>query len=242
MRRCVSLALAGLLPLAALPGHAAADTLDFSQAPPGTALPPGWQRYTMSRHKPVAPVTVETADGLSVVHIAADRSAGAIVHRFRAAPGATLAWRWKIDHPVAKGDLGKRAGDDFAARVYVFFDVPTKQLSLGQRMTLSLARRMTGENLPAAAICYVWDNRHPVGTIAPNPFYAPVRTIVVESGDAKAGQWVAERRDVAADYRKAFGREPPAVTGVAVAADTDNTRSQANAWFGDVQFAPAASP
>lgn len=234
--------LAALLTTLALPARADTAALDFSHAPAGSTLPAGWQRYTMSRHKPPAAVTVETQDGRSVVHIDANRSAGAIVDRFRAQPNATLSWRWKIDHTVAKGDLNRRSGDDFAARVYVFFDVPTRQLSFGQRMTLSLARRLTGENLPAAAICYVWDNHHAPGTIAPNPFYAPVRTVVIESGNGKAGQWVGESRDLGADFRKAFGREPPPITGIAIAADTDNTHGQANAWFGDVRLVAKPSP
>lgn len=242
MHRRLRPALVALLTTLALPALAGTAALDFSHAPAGNALPPGWQRYTMSRHKPPAAVTVETQDGRSVVHIDANRGAGAIVDRFRAEPSATLSWHWKIDHTVAKGDLTRRAGDDFAARVYVFFDVPTRQLSFGQRMTLSLARRLTGENLPAAAICYVWDNHHAPGTIAPNPFYAPVRTVVIESGNGKAGQWVGESRDLAADFRKAFGREPPPITGIAIAADTDNTHGQANAWFGDVRLVAWPSP
>jgi hypothetical protein len=242
MHRRYRPALAGMLLALAPPVFAQVAALDFSRAPTGTALPSGWQRYTMSRHKPPAVVRVEADDGSSVVHIDAERSAGAIVDRFRAAPNATLSWRWKIDHTVATGDLTRRSGDDFAARVYVFFDVPTGQLSFGQRMTLSIARRLTGENLPAAAICYVWDNHHAIGTIAPNPFYAPVRTVVIESGNGKAGQWVGERRDLAADFRKAFGREPPPITGIAIAADTDNTRTRANAWFGDVRLLARPSP
>lgn len=242
MHRRLRTALAALLTALALPALANTAALDFSHAPAGNALPPGWQRYTMSRHKPPATVTVETQDGRSVVHIDADANAGAIVDRFRAAPDATLSWRWKIDRTVAKGDLTRRAGDDFAARVYVFFDVPTRQLSFGQRMTLSLARRLTGENLPTAAICYVWDNHHAPGTIAPNPFYAPVRTVVIESGNGKAGQWVSESRDVAADFRKAFGREAPPITGIALAADTDNTHARTHAWFADVHLAVGALP
>ncbi|PWK89808.1 hypothetical protein C7456_104161 [Fulvimonas soli] len=242
MHRLLRPAMASLLALSPVPAPAAGPSLDFSGAAPGTNLPAGWTRYAMSRHKPPAAVTVEAMDGRSVVHIAADRGAGAIAHRFDAPAQSTLRWRWKIDRTVAKGDLGKKAGDDFAARVYVFFDVPRSQLTFGQRMKLALARDFTGQDLPGAALCYVWDNRHPVGTVAPNPFYAPVRTIVVESGDARAGQWQAETRDLAADFRKAFGTPAPRITGIAIAADTDNTRSQANAWFADLALEPAATP
>jgi hypothetical protein len=240
MRRRFRPVLAGMLLWTALPALAATATLDFSAAPAGPVLPDGWQRYTMSRHKPAAAVTVERVDGRSVVHVAAIHSAGAIVDRFVAPARSTLSWRWKIDHTVAKGDLRKRSGDDFAARVYVFFDVPRSALSFGQRLKLSIARHLTGENLPTAAICYVWDNHHAVGTVAPNPFYPPVRTVVLESGDTNAGQWQTETRDLAADFRKAFGTEPPAVTGIAIAADTDNTGAQANAWFADLALTPLA--
>ena len=61
--------------------------------------------------------------------------------------------------------------------------------------------------------------------------------IVVESGGARAGQWVAESRDVGADFLAAFGhrtRNVPAITGVALSADTDQTGETVTAWFGDV--------
>jgi len=63
-----------------------------------------------------------------------------------------------------------------------------------------------------------------------------VRVIVAESGGANLGKWVTVRRDVAADFRAAFGEEPPAVSGVVLATDTDNTGESATAYYGDVRF------
>jgi hypothetical protein len=60
--------------------------------------------------------------------------------------------------------------------------------------------------------------------------------IVVESGAARAGQWVTIERDIAADFRAAFGEAAPPVTGIAISADTDNTGESVTAWFGDLQF------
>jgi hypothetical protein len=60
--------------------------------------------------------------------------------------------------------------------------------------------------------------------------------IVVESGDAKAGTWVDERRNLLDDYRRAFGEDPPKVSGVAIMTDTDNTGETATAWYGDISF------
>jgi hypothetical protein len=44
--------------------------------------------------------------------------------------------------------------------------------------------------------------------------------------------------DLAADYRLAFGEEPPDPTQIAIQADTDNTRSQSRAFVADLTFAP----
>jgi len=59
---------------------------------------------------------------------------------------------------------------------------------------------------------------------------------VVESGAARLGRWSDYERDVAADYRRAFGAEPPAVSGVVVSTDTDNTGERAEAYYGDIEF------
>jgi hypothetical protein len=64
---------------------------------------------------------------------------------------------------------------------------------------------------------------------------------VLQSGNAHAGQWQVQRRDLAADFRRAFGRPAPRITGIAVATDTDNTRSRVSAWFADLELTPVQS-
>ena len=49
---------------------------------------------------------------------------------------------------------------------------------------------------------------------------------------------MAEARDVAEDFRAAFGAAAPAITGVAVSADTDQTQEKVTAWFGDLRLEP----
>jgi hypothetical protein len=76
----------------------------------------------------------------------------------------------------------------------------------------------------------------------PNAFTKRIRFIVLQSGTARLGTWVAQKRDVSADYQRLFGDESdgriPAITGVAVAADADNTHGHALAYFGDIALAP----
>ncbi len=209
----------------------------FSGEPPGAALPSGWRELRIPRVKP-AELSLVAEDGVTVLRVRSRAGAGSAAYTLAAsAAGTELAWRWKIDRVVDKADLETRAGDDFAARVYVFFDVPVEALPWFDRLKIRVARALHGGDLPTTAICYVWDNRHAPGTSAWSPFTDRVRTIVLESGNARAGGWVEEKRDVAADFREAFGtKTAPRVTGIAAGNDTDQTGESASAWFGDFRL------
>jgi hypothetical protein len=58
--------------------------------------------------------------------------------------------------------------------------------------------------------------------------------VAVESGEGRVRQWVSEERNIAEDFRKFFGEDPPRLGGVAVMTDTDNTGEEAVAWYGDI--------
>ena len=213
----------------------------FSSAAPGTTLPPGWSLLTLPRKK--APdFTLVREEGVTVLHVHSQAAVGSAAFRLEADPRAQgrLTWRWKIDHPLAAAHFGTKQGDDFAARVYVSFDLPAETLSFTDRAKMKIAKLVYGADLPAAAICYVWDNHQPVGTSAWNPYTDRLRMVVLESGNARAGEWVTESRDVEADFRAAFGSSwkgpTPAINGVAVSSDTDQTLESVNAWFGDLRL------
>jgi hypothetical protein len=63
--------------------------------------------------------------------------------------------------------------------------------------------------------------------------------VAVESGNAKAGTWVTEERNVYEDYRALFGEDPPPIGAVALMTDTDNTGGEAEALYGDIFLGPA---
>jgi hypothetical protein len=236
-------ALALLLPAppVALAGTTGTShVLRFSDTVAGTTLPADWKPYGMSRHRPAARMTIVRDGSDDVFSIDANAAAGAIAHPLNISAATMLSWRWKVDHSVAAADLSRKSGDDFAACVYVFFDVPRASLSWLERMKLGLASRTLGQAMPAAALCHVWDNRHAVGTITPSAYFGQVRTIVLQNGDAHAGTWQSQRRDPGADFRAAFGRAAPPVTGIALAYDTDNPRAHVKAWIGDLTLTPDA--
>ena len=59
---------------------------------------------------------------------------------------------------------------------------------------------------------------------------------MVECGTGRLGVWQRQERNVAADYATLFGRQPPRVGQVAVMIDSDDTRGDAVALFGDLVF------
>lgn len=128
-----------------------------------------------------------------------------------------LRWSWKIAHIVEKGDETTKAGDDYAARVYVIF--PGRFF------------------WQTKAINYIWANWLPKGKAVPNAYTSNAMMLAVESGPKLAGQWLSEERDILADYRRLFGEEPHEIGAIAIMTDTDNTGSDATAWYGDISIA-----
>jgi hypothetical protein len=60
--------------------------------------------------------------------------------------------------------------------------------------------------------------------------------IVVDSGSDSLGEWRKHERDLAADYKLAYGEAPGNVIGIALMTDTDNTKSEARALYGDIEL------
>jgi Protein of unknown function (DUF3047) len=243
MRAWLALASIAMAPLAVALAVEPLAVAPFSAAEPGAALPAGWRLVTLPGRK--APeFTLVREEGVTVLRVHAQAAAGSVAYRISADPRGrgNVSWRWKVDHALTGARFGAKEGDDFAARVYVTFDVPVETLPFVVRAKLKLAKLVYGTQLPAAAICYVWDNRQPAGTSGWNPYSDRVRMVVLESGNALAGSWVAESRDVEADFRAAFGLPEkgavPAIDGVALSADTDQTGESVTAWFGDVRLEP----
>lgn len=234
------------LGLAATGARAAADPTEATSQPPplstaplGDALPPGWAHQRLPKVERANTYTVVDDAGRRVLRVHSAASASSLVCRVDADTARTpwLQWHWKVAHALAGSDVRTKGGDDYAARLYVFFDLPLERLSLGDRLALQAARALSGADIPAAALCYVWGQAQPVGSIAPNPYTSRVRMLVVDSGDAQANTWRTHTRDLQRDWAEAFGgRTAPRVSGFGVGADTDNTGDNAEAWFGDLRL------
>ena len=215
---------------------------DFSSLQPGDALPANWEQLTISSIRKHTEYKLVSPDGVTVLRADADDSMSGLVRKIDVDPRVTpwMHWRWKVERPNDKSDLHSKRGDDFAARIYVFFDFDIDNLPFFERLLARIARAIYGDRLPLAALCYVWANNQPTGTTAWNPHTKRVRTIVASSGSDNAGHWISVERNVSDDYREAFGDLVPRITGVAIATDSDDTGAHSLAWYGDIAFSDQA--
>lgn len=216
-------------------------------------LHPGWQvKGFPQAHKAIPPTRFEpgAVDGVTGVRVDTDASYGTLVHAVTAAPGPApvLRWRWRLDAPLSGGwrapDILTREGDDAALKVCALFDHPLERVPFFERQALRIARSVSGEALPAATVCYVWDATYPLLTEAANPYTRRVRFITLQGPASPLGRWVDESRDLARDFARLFadelpaGAAPPRVTQVLVGADSDNTASRSRGWVADLQWTP----
>jgi hypothetical protein len=87
---------------------------------------------------------------------------------------------------------------------------------------------------------YIWSDHVPAETVIPSAHTSRVKMLVVASGTQGFGRWHAVRRNVAADYRRAFSAAPGRLLSVAVMTDTDNTGAKAVGEYADIRLGCAA--
>ena len=210
----------------------------FSTLSPGERLPAGWTHQTLPSVERANRFDLVSDQGTTVLRVRSERSASSLAVALRVDPAKTprLRWRWRVSNVVTASDLRRKDADDYAARVYVLFDLPSERLSVRDRLRIAAARLLHGARLPAAALCYVWGNAQAVGEAGWNPYTDRLRMIVVDSGPTHVGQWRELVRDVASDFRAAFGGPVPPISGLALGADTDNTGEAVEARFADLVF------
>jgi hypothetical protein len=208
----------------------------------GRGAPPApWRVIQISRKVPPTEYRRRTIGGVPAIEARANRSMALLARPVSVdlSRRPVLCWRWLVDAPLPKADMTRKSGDDYAARLYVSFDIPDAQMTSGTRLKLRLARSLFGRSVPDAALNYVWDNKHPVGTRRKSAYTDRAELIVAESGAGSAGRWVNERANVASDFAKAFGGAATLIQ-LAIASDTDNTGGTARAAFADIHFVAAS--
>lgn len=175
----------------------------------------GWET---KRFRGVTDYRLVSESGQTVVKAVSNASASGLVKKISFDPKQYryLRWSWKISRTITGGDERTKAGDDYAARIYVVF--PGRFF------------------WQTKAVNYIWANSLAKGASLPNAYTANAQMLAVESGNEKAGHWLTEQRDLLADYRVLFGEEPPKAAAIAIMTDTDTTGGSAAAWYGEISL------
>jgi hypothetical protein len=173
----------------------------------------GWESKS---HKGATQYTFATDHGNHALRAESSNEASALIKKIQVDTKdyPLLHWSWKIEGVIAKEDVSKKKGDDFAARVYVIFP-------------RTFFWRMR-------AINYVWSSKMPKNSHVPSPYTANSVIVAVESGQEKVGHWLQEERNLVEDYRKFFHEDPPPIGAIAIMTDTDDTGEHVVAWYGDI--------
>lgn len=212
---------------------------DFSSLLVGAPLPAEWQPLTFKKIKRHTQYRlVADSGGHTVIQADSRHSASGLIRKVSIDPREfpIISWRWKVSAVYAKGDVKRKGGDDYPARIYITFAYDPDRVGFVEKAKYETARLIYGETPPLAAISYIWANRAPTGTMVANAYTDRVKMVVLQSGTGRAGRWVAEKRDIYTDYKKAFGREPTRISGLAIMTDSDDTGESASAWYGDIVF------
>ena len=227
-----------LLPLIAA-ALLAACAAPQSPAPPSAE---GWQPLALPGKKPTIYHWTEK-DGRRALEASSERSAS--IWRKRMEPPldkiGEVSFSWWAQSLIPNASVADIDREDAVARVIFGFGGDIDKLPLKTRMKFELAQALTGEAPPYATLMYVWDSKLPVGSVVINPRSDRIRKIVVDSGPAELRRWRDHRRDLAADFRRAFGEEPGPLQSMAVMTDSDNSRASARTWYGPVSVGAAAA-
>jgi len=146
----------------------------------------------------------------------ANSTSSAFATKLEAEPLArtTIRWRWKISSSPTNGSEDKLATFEHTARIFVAFDT-----FMG----------------PPRTINYVWANQMGTNLVFDHPSSSRSKFIVVDSGNAKAGQWVTQERNLGEDWKRLFKSDKvPKIVGLGVFTDSDGTHASVTGWYDDI--------
>jgi Protein of unknown function (DUF3047) len=176
----------------------------------------GWENVAFFKKK--TNYTVAQAGTNCFLHAVADNSCSGLTKKLDLSPPAKLKlrWRWRIAGVATNGSERDLTKFDHAARVFVAFDT-----FIG----------------PPRSLNYMWANVEKPGTVLEHPKSGRAQIFVLESGNAKAGQWISEERDVAADWKKVFpDKAMPKIVGLGVMTDSDSLGQKLMGDYADIEL------
>ena len=124
---------------------------------------------------------------------------------------------WKIEKDLKGIKENTKKGHDFAARVFVI--------------------KKTGATpLSNRAINYVFSSNSNVGETWPSPYTKKSIDRVLASTKSNLNEWVTVKANVKEDFKKFHDLEVKELSGIAIMADTDNSKLTAVSYYQNIFF------
>lgn len=127
-------------------------------------------------------------------------------------------WRWRVESFSSVSRQGEKGRDDRPLAVHLWFN------DTGGGSLFGGVASIFGYPKVGHLLTYVWGAEDAAGSIIRNPYYAKGRVIVLVGQNAPTGQWRSVQRDIARDFKAAFGSAGgvPSLRYIAVSADNDD--------------------
>lgn len=129
-----------------------------------------------------------------------------------------ISWQWRVEQTIDPSDERLKAGDDYAARVYVV-------------VSGGLAFWRT------RAINYVWSAGQAKGAVWSNAYAGDnVKMMSLRDKQDKTANWQQEKRNIREDFQRLFGEDVHYIDAIALMTDSDDSKGRAIAYYGDIIF------
>ena len=139
------------------------------------------------------------------------------------------SWTWQVSNSVPPTDLTIKGGDDRNLAIYFVFG-NTKDASILKQQSLPKLL----ENKSIKVLMYVFGGAHKHGDFLPTPYLgAKGKTIILRpSGLGRFNESV----NLADHFSSAFGSSITTLIGLALSADSDDTKSKIRASVSDLEL------
>ncbi len=145
-----------------------------------------------------------------------------------------LAWKWRSDNAPAPTDLSRDSGEDRALSLYVAFPHEPERATFRESLQYSMLRLARGSDAPGRILDFVWGGMRPQGTLLKRSGTGALR--ILRTPDAPVDTWLEERVDIVAEFREAFGWDPPDPTHIGITSDSDDTGRAIDAMVVDIRY------
>ena len=199
------------------------------------AAAPDWEPVTCEGTRPTEYTYERLADGLALRADSKRTASGLVAELPEELDSTAISWRWRLERCLDNAEERNRAGDDFAARVFVLFGRDRSWTPWGW-LGRQLIRSPFGRIRPKRALSFVWASQAAKGDATFSPVSGDVYQIAARGGCRTDVVWVAEHYELAREFAQAFQEPMPPVVALAVMTDTDDTAGHAVAWYGDVML------